>query len=199
MRKWLISISAVPAALIGLTAAAQVAPDRPPQAVNPDTTFKYQAYIGFSYTSLNQVNQSRYGLVGGNAEVSRNFGRFFAVVADGAYYPASLGSGNPGDPSVYMFLFGPELHAQVFENWNVFARGLLGGEHTGGEDMTPDISFAGGAGMGVEHTFGRRWGIRASGDYIGSSFSVRNNSPELGYSPHRRFNARAGVGVVYRF
>jgi hypothetical protein len=44
-----------------------------------------------------------------------------------------------------------------------------------------------------------RWLLRASGDYILSSFSLRNNSPQLGYSPHRRGNARASFGVAYRF
>jgi hypothetical protein len=197
MRKWLISILAVPAALFPMAAAAQVAPEKPARPVSDAP--KYQVYAGFSYTSLNQVNQSRHGLIGGNVEFSRNFGRWFAVVGDGAYYPTSYASGNPGDPKVSMFLGGVELHAPIFENWNLFGRGLIGGEHTGGEDMTPDISFAGGLGGGLEHTIGRHWGIRASGDNIASAFSLTNNSPQQGYSPHRRWNARAGVGFIYRF
>ena len=28
---------------------------------------------------------------------------------------------------------------------------------------------------------------------------VTNNSPQLGYSPHKRWNGRASVGVAYRF
>jgi hypothetical protein len=197
MRKWLVSILAVPAALMPLAAAAQVAPDRPARPITDEP--KNVVYAGFSYTSLNQVNQSRYGLIGGNVEYSRNFGRWFAVVGDGAFFPTSYSSGNPGDPKVYMVLGGLEVHAPVFENWNLFARGLMGGEHTGGEDMTPDISFAGGPGVGIEHTIGRHWGFRASGDYIGAAFSVRGNSPEQGNSPHRRWNARAGIGIEYRF
>ena len=80
MRKWLISILAVPAALLPLTAAAQIRPEPAPgpRVEGP----KYSVFAGFSYTSLNQVNQSRYGLMGANVEVSRNFGRFFAIVAD---------------------------------------------------------------------------------------------------------------------
>jgi hypothetical protein len=137
--------------------------------------------------------------VGANVDVSRNFGRFFAVFADGAYFPASAGSGNPGNPKVSMAFGGVELHGPVVENWNVFVRGMLGGEHTGGEGMTPDISFAGGLGGGVEHTMGRRFALRVSGDDIAASFSLRDNTPQLGYSPHRQWNARAGVGIVYRF
>jgi hypothetical protein len=80
-----------------------------------------------------------------------------------------------------------------------FFRGLIGGEHTGGTGQTPHISFAGGPGGGLEYAFTPRILLRASGDYIGSSFSVTNNTPQLGNSPHLRFNARASVGVVYRF
>ncbi|HEY2861701.1 MAG TPA: hypothetical protein VGJ21_25095 [Terracidiphilus sp.] len=197
MRKWLVTILAVPAAFLPLAAMAQVAPDRP--ISNTPELPRYSAYVGFSYTSLNQVNQSRYGLIGANAEVSRNFGRFFAVVIDGGFYPQSLAAGNPGNPSVSMGLAGPEVHGQIFEKWGVFVHGLLGFEHTGGEEMNPSTSFAGGAGGGIEHTLSPHWALRASGDDIGASFSLRNNTTQQGNSPHRTFNSRAGIGVVYRF
>lgn len=197
MRKWLLSILAVPAALLPLAATAQVQPEKPARPVSDAP--KYQVYAGFSYTSINQVNQSRHGLIGANVEFSRNFGRWFALVGDGAYFPASYSSGNPGDPKVLHVLGGVEVHAPIFENWNLFGRGLLGMAKTTGEGMDPDTSFAGGPGMGVEHTIGRSWGVRASGDIIGSSFSLTNNSPQLGNSAHMRWNARAGIGVVYRF
>ncbi len=194
-RKWLLCVLAVfPAALL-----AQVAPDRPPRADRGEPTFKYQAFVGFGYTSLNQVNQSRYGLIGVNAELSRNFGRFFALTADGAYFPASYASGNPGDPKVSMLLGGPELHAAIYGKVNLYFRGLLGGEHTGGESMTPKVSFAGGVGAGLEYVMKPRWVLRMGGDDILSSFSVRGNNSQLGYSPHMRANARATIGVAYRF
>jgi len=198
MRKWLVLILAVPAALLPLAAAAQVAPEKTPRPVDIGAP-KYKVYAGFSYTSLNQVNQSRYGLVGGNIEVTRDFGRFFAAVGDAGYYPSSFGTGNPGKPTVTMGFGGLEIHGNVFENWSLFAHGLIGGVHTGGESMTPNISFAGGVGIGVEHTLGQRWAIRASGDDIGSSFSLRDNSSNVGNSPHLRWNARASAGVVFRF
>ena len=194
-RKWLLSILAlIPAALI-----AQVAPDRAPRPDRGEPTYKYQAYAGFAYTSINQVNQSRYGLIGVDASVSRNFGRFFALTVDGAHFPSSYASGNPGNPTVSMLLGGPELHAAMYGKVNLYFRGLMGGEHTGGESMTPKVSFAGGVGAGA--------GIRdvaALGAAHGrrrhlSSFSVRNNNSQLGYSPHMRANARASIGVAYRF
>lgn len=198
MRKWLVSLLAVPAFALPLAAAAQVAPEKTPRPVDNGAP-KYKIYAGFSYTSINQVNQSRYGLIGGNVEVSRDFGRFLAVLVDGAYFPTSYASGNPGKPTVTQGFGGLEVHGDLFENWTLFAHGLMGGMHTGGESMIPNVSFAGGLGMGVEHKLNNRWAIRASGDDIASSFSLRNNSPQLGNSPHRRWNARGGLGVVFRF
>ena len=199
MRKWLVSMVAAAAVAMPAAAAAQAAPEGG-KSGSAAAEFKYQVYLGASYTSLNQVNQSRYGMVGPSLELSRNFGRYFAVVADGATFTHSIGGGNPGNPKVDLVLFGPELHGQVYENWGVFVRGWFGGEHTGGEGETPNISFAGGVGLGAEHVLrGGHWGIRASGDDIGSSFSLRNNSTQLGNSPHLRWNARGGIGIFYRF
>src|SRR5436305_2872281 len=107
-----------------LAAIAQVAPDRAPRPA-PDVSYKYLVYAGVAYTSLNQVNQSRYGLIGGDVEISREFGRFFALTADGAFYSTSVGSGNPGKPTVDQVLFGPEVHGTLFDRWTVFARALL--------------------------------------------------------------------------
>ena len=80
-----------------------------------------------------------------------------------------------------------------------YFRGLLGGEHTGGEGMTPKVSFAGGVGAGLEYVMSPRLVLRMGGDDILSSFSLTNNSPQLGNSPHMRANARASIGVAYRF
>ena len=194
-RKWLLCILAlIPAALI-----AQVAPDRTPRPDRGEPAFKYQAYAGFAYTSLNQVNQSRHGLIGVDVSVSRNFGRFFALTVDGAHFPSSYASGNPGNPTVSMLLGGPELHAAMYGKVNLYFRGLIGGEHTGGESMTPRVSFAGGVGGGLEYVLSPRWVVRMGGDDILSSFSVRGNNSQLGYSPHIRANARASIGLAYRF
>jgi hypothetical protein len=194
-RKWLLCILAlIPAALI-----SQVAPDRAPRTDRGEPSFKYQAYAGFAYTSLNQVNQSRYGLIGVDISVSRNFGRFFALTGDGAYFPNSYASGNPGNPKVSMLLGGPELHAPIYGKVSLYFRGLIGGEHTGGESMTPKVSFAGGIGGGLEYVMSPRWVLRMGGDDILSSFSVTGNNPLLGNSPHKRANARASIGAAYRF
>jgi hypothetical protein len=200
---FLLSILAgVSAALLPLASTCQILPSRTHATDEADKTYKYVVYGGFAYSSLNQVNQSRYSLGGINVSATRNFGRYFGLTAEGDYFKYALGSGNPGNPgnpSITSVFFGPELHANVYGKVNGFVHGLLGGEHTGGEGQTPNISFAGGPGGGLEYNLSPRLALRASGDYIGASFSLRNNNPELANSPHRTWNARASVGAVYRF
>ena len=184
-----------------LASAGQVAPERrPSQPAAP--AFKYEAFALAGYTSLNQVNQSRYGLIGGRGGVTRDFGKHFGITAIGSYYKPPTGKGgggNPGDPSVYSALAGPEFRANIYGNFDGMVHGLLGIEHTGGEHMTPNISFAGGYGGGIIYNLSPRWALRASGDRVGASFSLRNNTPVLAYSPHMHWNARGEFGVVFRF
>jgi len=194
-------LAAVPAVFMPLAATGQVAPDRP-ASQGSAPTFKYEGFAGFSYSSLNQVNQSRYGLMGTKFGITRDWGRHFGLTALGTYYrvPSSSSSpGNPGDPSVYSALAGPEFHANIYENFDAFVHALLGVEHTGGEGMTPTISFAGGGGGGIVYNLTQHVALRASGDRIGASFSLINNTPALGNSPHRTWNAEGEFGVIYRF
>jgi len=207
-RKLLLTILAVvPAALMPLAAASQVAPaSEPASAERVEPTYKYEIYAGYGYTSLNQLNGSRHGLQGVNLSVTRVWGKYYGITADGAHYQYGMGSGNPCPPgmtsctpSVDEVLFGPLLHANLYKRSSLFVHALLGGEHTGGENMTPNISFAAGVGGGAEYKLSPHFAVRASGDYIGASFSVRGNSSSLGYSPHRSFDSRATIGVVYKF
>jgi len=194
-RKLLFSILAlVPATFLPLAATGQVSPTE-----RPEPSYKYEVFAGYGYTSLNQVNQSRSGLQGVEASVTRDWGKYFGLTADGAYYKYPLKSGNPGTPSVDAVLFGPVIHAPLYGRISAFVRVLIGGEHSGGESQTPNISFAGGFGGGMEYSLGKRLSLRASGDDILSSFSLIGNTKALGYSPHERANGRASFGVVYRF
>src|SRR5215472_13320204 len=77
-RTSLISILAlVAAAFAPLAASGQIAPDRGTKAESAEPSQKYEVFAGFSYTSLNQVNQSRYGLIGVNVAVTRDWGKYF--------------------------------------------------------------------------------------------------------------------------
>jgi hypothetical protein len=209
-RMFLRSILAlIPAALIPLSAAAQVVvPDTgSEQAAKTEPAYKYEVYAGFGYSSINQVTQSRHGLAGVDLSVTREWGRYFGLSGIVNYYKPEVtigksgtGTGsntNPGNPSVYEALVGPEIHATLYDNLSGFIHGGFGVAHTGGEGMSPDTSFAGGFGGGMTYNFTPRLGIRLSGDRIGASFPV-NNNPK-GYSPHRTWNASATIGVVYHF
>jgi len=212
-RKLLLSLLAVvPALLMPLAATCQDVPDhRTSAAERVDVPVKYEVYAGYGYTSLNQVNQSRYGLQGVEIAVTRDWGKYFGLTADGAAYKYPLQCCNPGvvttkgtttlstdgNPSVQYVLFGPVLHANLYGKVDGFFRVLLGGAHTGGEDMTPNISFAGGYGVGLDYRFSRRLALRLSGDDIISSFNTTFNN--VGASPHEHGNSRASFGVVYKF
>ncbi len=195
-KRLLSFLAAASAMVIPFSAAGQVAPERAPKDLTgPD--YKYEAYVGYGYTSLNQVNQSRSGLQGVSGSVMRDLGDHFGVKVDGGHYAWAVTATNAGAPTVDLFLAGPVVHANLFEKWSAYAEVLLGGAHTGGVTIQPKVSFAGGIGMGVDYNKTARWSIRAFGDDIGSSFTLVPFQP--GDSPHMRWNARAGIGVVYHF
>jgi hypothetical protein len=200
----LLSILAVvPAVFMPLAATSQIAPDRPARTEQAEPSYKYEVFAGYGYTSLNQVNQSRNGLQGVNISVTRDWGKYFGVTADGGYYAYPYDTTNPGDPKVYLVLFGPVLHANIFKNLDGFFRVLLGSEHTAGENATPKLSFAGGVGAGMDYKLSPRFTLRASGDDIASSFAANTNqyvcSSGANCSPHERRNSRAALGLVYKF
>ena len=205
-RTFLLSILAlVPAALLPLTATSQVFPSNGKHhgIAQEDRTYRYELYAGYGYTSLNQVNNSRYGLQGVNASVTRDFGKYFGLTADGAFYSYPISTpvvqNSTIKPVVDTVLFGPTIHADIYGKVSGFVHGLIGGEHTGGTSQTPNISFAGGPGGGLEYKWSNRISFRASGDIIGASFSLTGNTKELGYSPHLSWDSRATVGAVYHF
>ena len=202
-RMFLFSILAVVwAALMPQPAASQVNPEAMPSSEQGASTYKYEVYGGFAYTSLNQVNGSRYGLIGGKVAVTRDWGRIFGLMGAVDYYKPSLKSsspGNPGDPSVYTIMAGPSAHAHLLWKLSGLAFAELGVEHTGGENMNPDTSFAGGLGAGMSYELTHRLALRVVGDRVAGSFSLINNTPELANSPHRTWNPRATIGVVYWF
>ena len=196
-------LAVVGAVLAPLSAKGQVNPEAasgPPQTANP----KYEAYVGLAYTRLRQVPVSYSGLVGGKASLARDWGKYFQLMGSVDYYRVGTGHKglpNPGDPSVYSFLVGPGLHATLYENLSGVFFAELGGEHTGGENMSPNTSFAGGFGGGLAYSLGRSLAVRLTGDRVAASFPLPNpnNTPNLGYSTNRTWNARATFGVVYRF
>lgn len=205
-RKCLLAISAVVSAVfMPLAAASQIAPDRPARSDAAEAPYKWQASAGFGYTSLNQVNQSENGLMGVNLSLTRDWGKHFGLTADGAAYLFTYDATNPGNPTVETVLLGPVFRVKLFERVDGFAHVLLGGEHTStdissGFQTIPKLSFAGGAGAGVDYKLRNpHFAVRASGDVIASSFVQEPTVGQLGYTPHLHRNARAAFGLVYSF
>jgi hypothetical protein len=201
-RTILFRISAmVAAALAPLAAAGQVNPEAAP-GPEQAAPYKYEVYGGAAYTRFSQATESYSGLLGGKVQLARDWGKYFQLVASGDYYTVGTGHANlpsPGHPSIYSFMVGPGLHANLFGNLSGEGFAELGVEHTGGEGMTPNIAFAGGFGGGLTYDLGHKLAVRLAGDRVGASFSLANNTPQLAYSTHLTWNARVTLGVVYRF
>jgi len=189
-------LAAAFASLIPMAARSQVMPERAPK-VQTGPVYKNSVFLGWGYTSLNQVNGSRSGLQGVTGSYTRDINDHFGVVADFGHYAWDVTASNPGNPSVDQFLAGAQARANLYEKLSGFARGLIGTVHTGGVQIQPDYSFAGGVGVGIDYNKSARWAIRAGGDIIGSAFTLAPY--QTGYSTHMRWNARGQVGVVYHF
>lgn len=229
-RKFLFAILAiVSAAIMPLAASSQFIHSRHAEKApeKPVASHKYEIFAGYSYTSMNQVTLSRYGLQGANVSVTRDWGRFFGITADGVYYkyplsrPAIQSSGSL-TPWVDGVLLGPVVHAPLFGRYDGFFRVLLGAEHTGftgsplvSSSAYPNYSFAGGIGGGLDYKLSNHFYMRASGDDITTSFvgPIYLANPPAGYplpppgacttnsacSPNKHRNSRAEFGVVYKF
>ena len=181
-----------------LAVLSQVAPaEGSAPAERAEASYKYEVYAGYGYTSINQVDLSRNGLQGVDVSVTRDWGKYFGITAQGGYFRYAYDTTNPGDPSVDMLLVGPVLHTPLYSKANAFVHLMLGGQHTGGESITPNFAFALGAGGGVEYQLKPRIFLRISGDEIFSSSTEDPN--HLGYSSHEYKNSHATIGVVYKF
>ncbi|MGA3131388.1 MAG: hypothetical protein ABSD59_11345 [Terracidiphilus sp.] len=202
-RTILLQISAmIAAALAPLAAVGQVNPEAAP-GPEQAAPYKYEAYVGLAYSRLRQVPVSFSGLLGGKGSLSRDWGKYFQLTGSVDYYKKGTGhSGlqNPGDPSMYSFMIAPGVHTPIYDNLGAEFFAEVGAEHTGGESMTPNISFAGGFGGGLSYNLARNFAVQLTGDRVGASFpEPDNNTSGQAGSTHRTWNARGTIGVVYRF
>jgi hypothetical protein len=181
-----------------------------PATAQPASANKYEVFAGLGYTSLNNVNNSRNGLLGTSVSVTRDWGRYFGLTADGGFYQFTYNTPNPGNPTVEMFMLGPVVHAHMGGRVDAFAHALLGVEHISGQSSspglpysTPNISFAGGPGGGMDYRLSPRFSLRMAGDSIISSFAANTNlsacGGNAGCSAHKTRSSRASIGLVYKF
>ena len=103
-------LAVVPAAFAPVRAAGQVNPEAAP-VPHQARAYKYEVYAGLAYTRLRQVPVSYSGLLGGKVSLARNWGKYFQLMASADEYRLGTGHAglpNPGHPTVYTFLVGPE-------------------------------------------------------------------------------------------
>jgi hypothetical protein len=202
-RTILLRISVVLAvALAPLAAVGQVNPDAGKSSDQGGGTYKYEAFGGAAYTRFRQATESFSGLVGGKVGLARDWGKYFQLIGSVDYYRLGTGHANlpsPGDPSIYTVMIGPGVHANLYNNLSGVVFGELGGEHTGGEEMKPNISFAGGFGGGLTYSLFPNIAVQLTGDRVAASFSLPGATAQNGYSTYRTWNARVALGMVYRF
>ncbi len=197
-RKSVLSFfAAVGALLAPLAAIGQIMPEKPAAEPTNGPVYKYEAYVGGGYTSINQVNQSRSGLIGVEANVRRDWGKYFGINGMYGHYAWSATQSNPGNPAIDMILLGPEFHAPLYGRVSGSIRTWFGTAHMSNIDIQPDYSFAGGLGLGLDYALNSRLSLRLAGDDIGSAFTVVPYTS--GSSTHTRWNAHASFGVAYRF
>ena len=183
-RTVIISILGAAAALVPVAAAGQINPEAAPGPDQGTQSYKYEVYGGVAYTRIRQVPStvSYSGLIGGKAYVARDWGKYFELMGSVDYYTVGIGHGylpSPGHPTVYTVLLGPALHATIYDKLSGVVFAQLGGEHTGGESMTPYISFAGGFGGGLGYSLSHNFAIQLTVDRVGASFSLPNNTSVL--------------------
>jgi hypothetical protein len=185
--KFLLSVFAL---VLPVSLAAQVA--KPVAAADANTFQRYEVFAGAAYSSANQVKGSS-ALVGANVGVDAKLKKWFGGTADFGYYTGSHGVATP---TVTTFMAGPEFYIPA-DNLTGFVHVLFGGAHTAGVGAKPDISFAYAVGGGFSYAVSPRFAVRVAGDGIVSSFVL--DPLNQGFSPHSRLNARATLGVAYRF
>ncbi len=158
--------------------------------------------MGVAYSRFSQATESYSGLLGAKASLARDWGKYFQLIGSVDYYRLGTGHANlpsPGNPSMYSVMIAPAIHANLYDKVSGVVFGELGVEHTGGEEMKPNISFAGGFGGGLTYSLARNLAVQLTGDRVAASFTLPGATSQNEYSTHRTWNARATIGAVYRF
>ena len=190
-------------ALAPLAAAGQVNPEAAPRSrARPHlTSTRHTRALPIPASGRCPISYS--GLLGGKVSLARDWGKYFQLIGSVDYYKLGTGHGNllsPGHPSMYTAMLGPGVHANLYGNLSGVVFAELGVAQTGGEQMSPDISFAGGFGGGLTYSLSPRLALQLTGDRVGASFPLPgNNTSGQAGSTHRTWNARGTFGVVYRF
>src|SRR5215469_431573 len=148
----------------------------------------HDAFIGYSRLGSNAFYPNVGGLNGWEGALHIHLKPFLGVEGDVAHY--GLGA-DAFVPRTTTFLLGPRISVKAL-GINLFAHGLIGGEHSANSDSAVHISqtaftydFGGGIDLPILPFFAWRF----SADHI----SAPTVSPDNGYK------ARFNTGLVFRF
>ncbi len=154
-------LAVVSAALMPLPASSQVNPEAAPGPEQGGATYKYEAYAGAAYTPHQAGARFVQRIAGRKGVTGPRLGKIFSThgiggLLHGGDRPRWISESRPPDDlHVHGWAGAPCQPLRKFSGL-VFAE--VGGEHTGGENMTPSISFAGGFGGGLAYNLSRKFG-----------------------------------------
>ncbi len=152
-------------------------------AVAQEKAPRVDVAVGYSYVR-DTTNEGDFH--GGSGSIAYNFSRRWGLVADFGGY--KLAGGQPGDLTVYTYLFGPRLSLRA-KHLTLFGQVLLGGARAS-SGSTSQNSFALSTGPGLDWNIGNRFAIRL--------FQAEYLMTRFGTNAHQN-NARLSAGLVFRF
>lgn len=152
-------------------------------AVAQEKAPRVDVAVGYSYVR-DTTNEGDFH--GGSGSIAYNFSRRWGLVADFGGY--KLAGDQPGDLTVYTYLFGPRLSLRA-KHLTLFGQVLLGGARAS-SGSTSQNSFALSAGPGLDWNIGNRFAIRL--------FQAEYLMTRFGTNVHQN-NARLSAGLVFRF
>jgi len=152
-------------------------------AVAQEKAPRVDVAVGYSYV---RDTTDEGDFHGGSGSIAYNFSRRWGLVADFGGY--KLAGDQPGDLTVYTYLFGPRLSLRA-KHLTLFGQVLLGGARAS-SGSTSQNSFALSVGPGLDWNIGNRFAIRL--------FQAEYLMTRFGTNTHQN-NVRLSAGLVFRF
>jgi hypothetical protein len=179
---------------------------------------KYQVFVGPSYAREDLTDIKNINGIGWHASLDGTANNWVSAVFDfsGYYSSPKINVGLPAplpiNSSEYLYLFGPRFTYRKWERLTPFAESLFGvsdfrftASSVGLTNAISSTAFAAAIGGGADYTVKSWLAIRLiEADYVltrSRELGVDPTTGQVGFTGQRRTqnNARASVGVVFRF
>jgi hypothetical protein len=179
---------------------------------------KYQVFVGPSYDREDLTDIKNINGIGWHASLDGTANNWVSAVFDfsGYYTSPKINVGLPAplpiNSSEYLYLFGPRFTYRKWQRLTPFAESLFGvsdfrftASSVGLTNAISSTAFAAAIGGGADYTVKSWLAIRLiEADYVltrSRELGVDPTTGQIGFTGQRRTqnNARASVGVVFRF